>query len=638
MNSRACCAAVWRLAKENDEECLLPVFNGEPDPIAELLPLSGNREGSTTYDFLRVPASRRKVLLAIAAAGVASDSGARAGMFFPPNVPASPIRPNLGTSSNRVTVQEESKAKVSQPLVQEQPAPGETLRLVRPGSSVSNFNPAAFAQDRQIPLSYLEPLVQADPQTLRPSPWLARGWAWRDDGLELVLRIRDDVVWHDGTPLTAEDARFSFDVYRSDLDSAVHGFFQLVEAIEATSNTELRVRFLARDPNWLFNAATLPIFSRRQYEGMWDEAPDSERTLSTFDWSTSLPIGTGPWQITEWDESSVDFDRFKPTRHEESSFERLSIMVQEGSRQRLEAWESGQSDIAWPVHRRDRSAIGADDSSIHAVDAASVMFAAFNFANPLQPAGSLWSDPRVRRAASMAINRERYAEEVFDGLIRWDAAGTVSQPWANDAELKSEAFNPEAAEILLSEAGWIDYNGDGVREDINGWPFSAVVIVRDDSGAELISVLARVARDFAAVGLGLSIEALAPDVFAERWIDERTFDLIAYSYDQLAGFTDFDLYGSAWDIRTNPAGWNPGGYSNPSADAAIEEFLGAVSIARQSAAIKRLQRAVVDDLFGLWFGFPRDVVLVAEGIEGFTPDMSWQTARTWALRQGAPRR
>ena len=115
--------------------------------------------------------------------------------------------------------------------------------------------------------------------------------------------------------------------------------------------------------------------------------------------------------------------------------------------------------------------------------------------------------------------------------------------------------------------------------------------------------------------------------FGEDW----DYDLIAYAYDQLPGFTDFDLYGSAWDIRSNPAGWNPGGYANAEADAAIEEFLSAVSISRQATAIRRLQHAVNDDLFGLWLGFPDDLVLVAPDIRGFTPDMAWQTARTWNL-------
>ena len=516
------------------------------------------------------------------------------------------------------------------------PVRGGTLRLTRPGANVGNFNPAAFGQDPQIPWSYLEPLVRPDPASMRPTPWLARRWEWRDDGRELVLTLRDDIVWHDGTALTALDAEFAFMVYRDDVESAVSGFFALVESMEVESEQVLRVRFLERDANWLFNAATLPIFSRRQYEEFWDAQSAFGRTLSGFDWEASPPIGTGPWRVAGWDAERVEFDRFEGWWNGETWFDSLVVEPEVGVRRRVEAWEEGRSDVAWPVRVRDLEALPEIEGSLHVVDAASVMFAAFNFANPNQPAGSLWSDARVRRAASLAIDRERYAREVFGGFIRWDAAGTVTQPWANDAALTSEPHNPQAAAILLAEAGWVDYDGDGILEDVNGWPLQPMVIVQDDARPELAATLARIGRDLAVVGIGLVIETLSPEAFAERWITARTYDLVAYAYDQLPGFTDFDLYGSAWDIRVNPAGWNPGGYTNPEADAAIEAFLGAVSIERQAAALRRLQRAVNDDLFGLWLGFPRDLVLVGEGIVGFEPDLAWQTARTWALWREAP--
>jgi ABC-type transport system substrate-binding protein len=297
----------------------------------------------------------------------------------------------------------------------------------------------------------------------------------------------------------------------------------------------------------------------------------------------------------------------------------------------LDAWQDGDSQLIWPVRVRQVQELSQATGTLYPVPAASVMFAAFNFVNPNQPDGSLWTDLRVRQAASRAINRERYAEEVFSGFTRWQAAGTVTQPWAHDDELATPAYSPEAASVLLTEAGWIDYDGDGVREDVNGRQLRPVTIVREDSRPELTAVLARVARDLVSVGIVLSIEVLPPELFDERWITRRDYDLIAYAYDQLPGFTDFDLYGSAWDIRTNPAGWNPGGYANAEADDAIDEFLGAISVQRQAVALRRLQRVVDEDLFGLWLGFPDDLVLVASGLEGFRGDMAWQTARTWDL-------
>ena len=150
------------------------------------------------------------------------------------------------------------------PVASDAPTRGGTLRLVRPGVSLADLSPAAFAVDYQVTLSYLEPLVMPDAQTMAPGPWLASGWAWRDGGLTLELTLRDGVLWQDGSPLTAADAAFSYAVYQADANSAVASLFALCEAFEASSDRVLTVRFRELDANWLLNAATLPVFSRAQ--------------------------------------------------------------------------------------------------------------------------------------------------------------------------------------------------------------------------------------------------------------------------------------------------------------------------------------------------------------------------------------
>lgn len=507
---------------------------------------------------------------------------------------------------------------------------GGSVRLLRPGASVTNFNPAAFAQDLQIPWSYLEPLVRPDPESMAPTPHLARAWTWNDDGLELRFRLRDDVRWHDGAPFTAADAAFSFEVYGEDADSLVAGFFGLVEAIEAPSDRELTVTFRERDANWLLNGATLPLISRQQYGAYWQEQEGNARTLSGFDWSAQAPLGTGPWQVEASAETSVAFVRFDGYWGEKTWLDELTVVVEPGIQDRIAAWDDSGSALLWPVTSWSTPDAVA---GLVSAPAASVMFAAFNFANPLQPNGSLWSDIAVRRAVSMALDRERYAEEVFAGNLDYAAAGTVAQPWAHDASIVVPGFNPDAASVMLAEAGWLDVDGDGVREDATGVQLRPTLIVQKGTRPELIRLLARVERDLAAIGVDLSVQALPSAQFDERWIESRDYDLIAFAYDLLPGFTDYDLYGSKWDIRTNPAGWNPGGYGNADADAAIEEYLNSVSLTRQRAALAKLQQAVNDDLFGLWFGFPRDLILVSDEITGFEPDIAWQTAQTWKLRR-----
>ncbi len=513
------------------------------------------------------------------------------------------------------------------------PERGGTLRLVRPGETLRNLNPAAFAVDYQITLSYLEPLVMPDAATMRPTPWLAREWAWRDAGLTLQLTLRDDVTWHDGSPVTAGDAAFSYEVYQQDVDSAVSGFFALAEAFEATADKVLTVRFRDLDANWLLNAATLPVFSRAQLGGFWDDQ-SGDRSLSGFDWQNNLPQGTGPWELTALDDTEARFRRAESYWRQPAWADSLEISVKPSRQERLEAWQKGDATLLWPVSNRDGRDV--DAAAVVVAPAASVMFAAFNFANPDLPGGSYWADLRVRQAASLALNRARYATEVFADRVDVFAGGVVSQPWAHDEALRSPERDVLAAQSLLAEAGWLDYDGDGVREDVNGFPLRPVIIVRNDARPELHAVLARVARDLFDAGFGVTIESLTPDDFDARWIDARTYDLIAYAYDQAPGFTDYDLFGTQWDIRSNPAGWNPGGYSNPDADAAIAAFLEAVSLERQRVALQQLQAATNDDLFGLWFGFPRDAILVQPGVNGFEPNINWQTANTSALWFATP--
>jgi peptide/nickel transport system substrate-binding protein len=537
----------------------------------------------------------------------------------------------VGLSASPASAQTPTASPIAEESQVLQPRQGGTIRLMRPGTSLSNFNPAAFAQDPQIAQSYLEPLLRPDPTSMAPVPWLAQRWSWSDNGLRLSLMVREGTFWHDGTSFNAADAAFSFSVYRDDAESVVSGLFALVNSIEAVSERELSVAFLERDPNWIFNAATLPIFSRRQYEKYWNDAQGPRRSLSRFDWSNSVPNGTGPWSVDSWDDRHVSFVRFDDYWGQAPWLDSLEVAVEIGARERMTDWEEEKSQIIWPVSATDALVATKHDGTVVSARAASVMFAAFNFANPEQPSGSVWTDLRVRRAASLAIDRQRYADEVFGGHIQSEAVGTVAQPWAFDHSLTATQLNRATAAGLLAEAGWIDYDGDGVLEDPSGVPFRPIAILQENARPELAEVLARVSRDLIEVGIGLTIEALAADEFEDRWINRRDYDLICYAYDLLPGFTDFDLYGTSWDIRTNPAGWNPGGYSNTDADAAIAEFLGAVSISRQRSALAKLQRAVNDDLFGLWFGFPEDLVLIAKGIDGFAPDIAWQTAQTWTL-------
>ena len=511
------------------------------------------------------------------------------------------------------------------------PVRGGDLRLLRPPAVRDDFSPVSLRQDYQIPVSYLDPLLRPDEVSMEPLPWLAERWAWSERDRVVTYTLRPDVLFHDGTPLSAADVVFSFFAYRDDVDSAVRNQFTSMQEAEALDARTLRVTLADPDGSWLFGASTQPVFQRAQYAEYWESRPVGQRTLTGFDWASALPVGTGPWRIAEWDERQVAFDRHDRYWAGPPAFERFFVAWEENADERVEAWRAGEADLVWPLSAEDLQRVDDEPARVYVADTASVMFAAFNFVNPARPVPGLFADVNVRRALSLAIDRDRYADDVFDGFIRQRAAGTVAQPWANDPELTIPRQDLKGARDLLAGAGWEDVDGDGVLDDVLGQRFAISVILRDDARPELVDVLRSVRRDLAEVGIELSVQSLGPEEFADRWLESRDFDLIAFAFDLYPGFTDFDLYGSSWDIRANPQGFNPGGYANETADRLIDDILVATDIERQRSLLRDLQRETDDDLFALWFGFPRQLVLAAPDLRGFQPNKTWQTADTRKL-------
>ncbi len=520
----------------------------------------------------------------------------------------------------------------------ETPVDGGDLHIILTGPENFDFSPSAMRQDPQIIASYLDPLVWIDDRTMEPVPWLAESWKYNLAGAQLSIKLREGVKWHDGTALTAEDVAFSFLVYRDDVDSAVRNFFITMTSVEVVNSRNLRVNLSVPDANFLANAASQPVFQKKLVQAYWENKPEGQRTLTGFDWRSTPPVGTGPWIYDGRGERTLTFVRNDRYWAGMPHVAGLTFTWRSDPVLRLDEWRSGVGDMMWPLKPGEIDTIKDLPGRLYASPSPVVMFAAFNFANPARTAPDLFADIRIRRALSFATHRSRYAREIFRGFVDVDHAGTFPQPWLRNDEVVNPAKSAKTARELLVDAGF--ERSGGLMLDATGAPLTLNVIVRNDSRFEMRMALRSIVDDFAAIGVSLRVEELGEQEFEDRWRYTHDFDLIAYSYRCYPGFTDFDLYGGAWDIRSNPAGWNPGGYVNADADAAIDRALQAADLDVLAAAVRDLQVAVDDDLFGLWLGSPNDLVLVRDEVLGFVPSMNWPTLNTrslWRRPEGAAR-
>lgn len=583
-------------------------------------------------------ATRRQVIHGIGA-GIAGSALASTGLIVADATGTSGAAPKASPMASPLPdpVPETSLTVVKdqQPAYTGEPVRGTDLQMYVRSADLLNFSPTAQRQDMQAIYSLYDPLVWIDEVTMEPEPWLAESWSWGDDGLTLIFELRTDVSFHDGAPLRAEDVRFSFIAYRDDYDSAMANIFALITDVAVDGDQTVRVIFAEPDGAFLFNGASQPIFSSAQYATFWEEKPAGERTLSKYDWESGKPNGTGPWQLAGTRDDFLMLSRNETYWSEPPHFDRLKLIAEDDQQARIDGWMSGEVDILFPVRTAELDNLWDEEGMLYVAEAPVAFFAAFNFANPANATANMMADPALRQALTLAVDRDRYAREVFFDFIDVKKAGTVTQPWAHEDAISNPDFDIDEANRILDDAGWVDIDGDGMREDGLGNELDLYLIVSEQERPELLAIIDRLAGYFQKIGARLTVQKLPPDELDDRWVTNRMYDMIAFSLVQYPAFAEYDLYGTAWDIRTNRRGWNPGGYSNANVDAAIEAYFGSWELPEMQEALSGLQMAADDDLFGLWFGFPHDLVLARPDIQGFVPNKLFQTYGTRHLWRGA---
>ena len=547
---------------------------------------------------------------------------------------ASPTATSTPTPTPEPTATPPSVLKVvtdQKPAPNGQPVQGGDLRMFVASADLDEFNPAAFRQDPQVGASYLEPMLWPDDVSMEPQPWLVEAWKASSDGLKLELDIRHGITWHDDMPFTAADVAFSLQVYQDDIDSAVGRFFQNVDTITMVNAKTVSVTFTSPDAAFLFNACTLPAIPAHQYGDAWNKQEDGNRTLTGFDFGKSKPVGTGPWAIDTISSDAITFKAFANYWNGPPHADTLTLTAEDDGDARLKAWQAGKVDLL-PVSPAQATSVYDWTGTLYVVESPVAMFAAFNFNNPANVTADMMKDPALREALTLAVDRVAYRNAVFAGYLDDKAAGTIAQPWAHDASITNPAFDVKKAAKVLADGGWSDVDDDGLLEDANGNKLDLYCVVSEAERPELIALLQGLNDNFNRIGARLTVQVLPPSDFLERWVNNHQFDMVAFTLVQYPAFDEYDLYGSQWDVRTNSAGWNPGSYDNSKADAALTKWFAATTTDQMTAALTSLQQAVNDDLFGLWFGFPRDLVLVRPGVEGFQPNKmlsTWETRLLW---------
>jgi peptide/nickel transport system substrate-binding protein len=380
---------------------------------------------------------------------------------------------------------------------------------------------------------------------LEYSPLLAKAWEYRDGDRDIVFHLRTDARWSDGAPVAARDVQFSYELYGDTAVASVrqssveglrrskNGVLDIRQAVEVLDDSTVVFHFERPYPGQLFDAG-LPILPAHVLEQIPREAlrenPYNQK-----------PIGSGPYMLKSWKplqeivlESSPTCVLPMPGR-----IDQLIFRVIPDSRSRLAQLRTGDVDLVANVRLEDAVEL-QKENRLQVIPTGERIYDALNWNNidPLEYARShgrivrphpLFGDPQVRRALTLAINRQEIVRSYLRSYGR-EAVGPISPifRWAYNDTLKPLPYDPVLAASLLEKEGWRDTNGDGVL-DKGAKKFSFVLKIT--AGDQLRSnIAATVQNELRAVKIEVQIEQVERSVFWK--------DLMQKKYDAwIAGFS-----------------------------------------------------------------------------------------------------
>lgn len=433
---------------------------------------------------------------------------------------------------------------------------------------------------------------------------LATDYTISDDGLKWTVKIRSDVKFHDGEPLTAKDVAFTFNTAADASGSA-----DLSVLEKATAVDDYTVEFNLNDPQSTFINKLVAL-------GI---VPEHAYNAETYG---SNPIGSGPYKFVQWDKGQqVIFEANPDYYGQEPYFKKLTILFMD-SDAAFAAAKSGQIDLAEvPSTFADQKVDGMKIVSLESIDARGISFpmntnTGEKTENGYVIGNDVTSDPAIRKALNIGIDRQALVDGALNGQGKEEFTGVDKLPWGNK-EAIFEDGDIEGAKKILAEGGWTDTDGDSIVEKKG---LKAEFTLLYPANAQERQALA-VSMGEEAKKLGINIK-----VEGKSWDEIYT---LCYSTPNVWGYGSLDptdiylrYYSKSYDPSTRN---NVIMYNNPAVDNYLRT---AITSPDQETANKNWQLAAWDGTTGfsaegdaswMWMATINYVYIMDEDLDIGTP-------------------
>jgi peptide/nickel transport system substrate-binding protein len=414
-------------------------------------------------------------------------------------------------------------------------------------------------------------------------PRLATDWEYIDN-TRLRFTLREGVTFHDGTPFNADAVKFTWDrALFADPPGRWSGLAGPIEAVEVID--EYTVDIVSSVPY-----GPLLLTATMVYTGV---VSPTAVELHGEDYGRN-PVGTGPFKFVEWItndhitlEANEDYWRGAP------ELDRVVFRVIPEDGARMLSLRTGEVDLVLNPPPSDLPSFEADpDFEVASADSVQLFYFGFN----LDKAPT--DDVLVRRAIHHALDIPLIVESILEGGAT--PATSVISPGVFgyiDMELSERyPYDPERAGELLAEAGWVDEDGDGIREK-NGERLVLDVLpangryLRDIEVAEVIQEFLR------QVGIEAELDVFEwATAFPLSMEDPLQYHAISFAWLTTTTDADYTLYSNFHSEELPPNSWNKYRYADPDVDTWLEQARASIDQDERARLYALVQERLAEDL------------------------------------------
>jgi peptide/nickel transport system substrate-binding protein len=401
--------------------------------------------------------------------------------------------------------------------------------------------------------------------------------------MSVTWKLRTDVKWQDGQPVTADDVIFTYEAISNPETGAWIAGIDYIDSVEKVDDYSLVVHYSSVYPGYMtqFGGEQVAIWPAHYC--------NAEQGFASWDCNRQ-PLSNGPYVLKEW----INGDHMTFVRNEnyyiagKPSIDTITVRIVPDESVRKTMLIAGDADLdMWTTEPiiadlKDKPNVEVSISPNNRwVFRLFFNLAAKGTTDPVATPHPVLSDVRVRRAIRMAIDVDKIGQEFFLGYAQPVWTEFFRQPYVCD--IPRPVYDPTAAAALLEEAGWTDSDGDGVREcqgcgtTEDGYKMEMEFITYGEFGEPLLLTQQLIAEMLGQIGIKLNLSVVEGSVLWAASTDggieqSGNFDMDLWD-DGYGGVDPTDYLWSYYysEAATPDYGYNYGRWVNADFDALMDE-------------------------------------------------------------------